>query len=97
MMLGFKWDQIQCYQLKIYWHIYKWLYVSLMVITRESLTVNRKPGKSNASILLKLSNTKEESKRKTKEKKTTTKKRQKTINKTAISIFLLAIALNENG
>lgn len=45
-----------------------------MVITRESLTVNRKPGKSNASILLKLSNTKEESKRKTKEKKNNYKK-----------------------
>ena len=68
-----------------------------MVITRESLTINRKTGKSNTSILLKLSNTKEESKRKTKEKRPTTKKRQKTINKMVIRIFRLVIALNENG
>jgi len=45
-----------------------------MVITRESLTVNRKTGKSNTSTLVKLSNTKEESKRKTKGKKTNYKK-----------------------
>ena len=52
-----------------------------MVITRESLTVNRKTGKSNTSILLKLSNTKEESKRETKEKWPTTKRGRKELIK----------------